>query len=397
MAPPDGFRGIDELTLAHQRVLIRVDLDVPLDASGNVLSDRKLRAALPTIEKATKQGARVVLASHLGAVGEPPVSLEPVALRLAELLGQELYLPDECVGDAARKVVSDLREGQICLLENLRFMPEEAQNDEVFARKLLGLCDVYIGEAFGQAHLTASSLVALPRMVKERGLGYRVQTELESLSKVVGLSHKPFVGILGGDSLTRRVPLFEAMLRRCDVICVGGAPASTLLAARSVDVKASLHERDQLAMARALLTRARDAKVEIVLPVDVMVGLASDADDARPASVGSIPDGRGAFDIGPRTLEAFRARVQAAKTVLWHGALGALENPAFSAGTSGVMTALAEASAFGVVTGDSVATAATAPGTGDLESRIGFVSTGGVASLAFIEGKKLPGIDALRG
>jgi phosphoglycerate kinase len=397
MAPPHAFRGIDELTLAHQRVLIRVDFDVPLDAAGNVASDRKLRVAIPTIEKATKQGARVVLATHLGAAGEPPVSLEPVALRLAELLGQELYLPDECVGDAARKVVSDLREGQICLLENLRYMPEEAQNDDSFARKLLSLCDVYVGEAFGQAHLTQASLVALPRMVKERGLGYRVQAEREALSRALGTAHKPFVGILGGDSLTRRLPVFEAMLRRCDAICVGGTVANTLLAARSVDVKASPHDREQLALGRALLSRARDAKVEIVLPVDVMVGLANDADEARAVSVGSIPDGRGAFDIGPRTLEAFRARVQGAKTVLWYGALGVLENPAFSAGTSGVMNALAEASAFGIVTGDSVATAATAPGTDDLESRIGFVSAGGVASLAFIEGKKLPGIDALVG
>jgi phosphoglycerate kinase len=397
MAPPVGFRGIDELSLAHQRVLIRADFDVPLDAAGNVASDRKLRVALPTIQHVAKQGARVVLATHLGAAGEPPVSLEPVAARLAELLGQDVYLPDACVGDAARKVVSDLREGQICLLENLRFMPEEAQNDESFARKLLGLCDVYVGEAFGQTHLTQASLVALPRMVKERGLGYRVQTELEALARVVGLAHKPFLGIVGGESLARRMPVLEAMLRRCDMICVGGAVANTLLAARSVDVKASVHDREQLAMGRALLSRARDAKVEIMLPVDVVVGLSPDADEARDVSVGSIPDGRGAFDIGPRTLDMFRTRVQAAKTVLWHGALGVAENPAFSAGTSGVMTALADASAFGIVTGDSVATAATAPGTEDLESRIGFVSAGGAASLAFIEGKKLPGIDALRG
>ncbi len=395
MAPTDGFRSIDELTLGHQRLLLRVDFDVPLDAAGSVQSDRKLRAALPTIQKALKEGARVVLATHLGADDEPPVSIEPVAARLAELLGQDVYLPDECIGDAARKVVSDLREGQVCLLENLRFMPEEAQNDEVFARKLLALCDVYVGEAFATAQVARASTVALPKMIKERGIGYRVQAELENLSRVVGQGQKPFVGILGGESLSRHLPVFEAMLRRCDTICVGGAVASTLLAARSVDVKDSHHEREQLALGRALLSRARDAKVELLLPVDVLVGRSREDAEGRACSIGSIPDGNAILDIGPRTLEAFRARIQNAKTVLWQGALGALENPAFSGGTSGVLTALAEAPAFGVIIGDSVATAATVGP--DQESAIGFVSAGGAASLAFIEGKKLPGIEALRG
>jgi phosphoglycerate kinase len=199
MAPNDVFRSIDELTLAHQRVLIRVDFDVALDAAGQVANDRKLRAALPTINKALKEGARVVLATHLGAEDEPAVSLVPVAERLAELLGQEVYLPDECVGDAARKVVSDLREGQLCLLENLRFERGEAQNDESLARKLLALCDVYVGEAFGCAHLTQASLVALPRMVKERGIGFRFKAELEALARLIGPG--PFVGGVAVDQL----------------------------------------------------------------------------------------------------------------------------------------------------------------------------------------------------
>jgi phosphoglycerate kinase len=396
MAPNEGLRGIDELTLAHQRLLIRVDFDVPLDDEGNVASDRKLRTALPTIQKAIREGARVVLATHLGSAEDPPVSIEPVAAKLAELLGQEVYLPDECIGDAARKVVSDLREGQVCLLENLRFVPEEAKNDDVFARKLLSLCDAYVGEAFGAVHLSLASTVALPRMMKARAAGYRVKAELEGLARAGGNAHKPFIGVLGGDSLSRRLPVLEAMLRRCEAICVGGAVASTLLAARSVDVKESKHEREQLALARALLSRARDAKVELVLPVDVLAGKSALSAEGYACSVGSIPDGHGAFDIGPRTLEAFRLRIQKAKTVLWHGALGALENPAFSQGTSGVMQALAEAPAFGVVTGESVAALATAPGA-DLESSIGFVSAGGAASLAFIEGKRLPGVEALRG
>ncbi len=396
MAPNDAFRSLDELTLAHQRVLIRVDFDVPLDANGELRSDRKLRTALPTIQKALKEGARVVLATHLGAAGDPPVSLEPVAGRLAELLGQEVYLPDECIGDAARKVVSDLREGQLCLLENLRFAAEEAQNDDAFARRLMGLCDVYVAEAFGVSHLTQASLVALPRMIKERCIGYRFQAELEALSRVVGSTQKPFVGILGGATLSEQLPVLEAMLRRCDSICVGGGVANTLLAARSVDMKESIFERDQLALGRALLTRARDQKVDLLLPVDVAVGRDGEATESQTVSVGSIPDGTGAFDIGPRTLDAFRARIQTAKLALWNGALGVLENPAFSGGTRGLLGALGEAPAFGVVTGDALAAAATAPGL-ELESQIGFVSAGGVASLVFIEGKKLPGVEALRG
>ena len=392
---PTGFRGIDELPLAHQRVLIRVDFDVPLDASGNVENDRKLRAALPTIRKAITEGARVVLATHLGEALDKPVSLEPVATKLAELLAQEVYLPDECVGDAARKVVSDLREGQVCLLENLRFAGEEAKNDEGFARKLAALCDVYVGEAFGCSHLTQASLVALPRMMKERGMGYRLRAELEALSLGARPLQRPCVGVLGGRSLTSKLDVFEIMLRRCDAICVGGVVANTLLAAKSLDVKASVFEAEQLALARALLTRARDQKVELLLPVDVLVAINGDAAEARTVSVGSIPDQVGAFDLGPRSVEAITTRLRGAKTALVHGALGFLENPVFASSTTQVLTALAEVPAHGIVTGASVTTAALASGIA--EEKIGFISTGDVASLVLIEGKKLPGVEALRG
>jgi phosphoglycerate kinase len=392
---PTGFRSIDELPLQHQRVLIRVDFDVPLDASGNVENDRKLLAALPTIRKAIAEGARVVLATHLGEASDKPVSLEPVATKLAELLAQEVYLPDECVGDAARKVVSDLREGQVCLLENLHFAGEEAKNDEGFARKLAALCDVYVGEAFGCSHLTQASLVALPRMMKERGMGYRLRAELEALSLGARPLQRPCVGVLGGRSLTSKLDVFEIMLRRCDAICVGGAVANTLLAAKSLDLKTSVFEAEQLPLARALLTRARDQKVELLLPVDVLVARNGDAGEARSVSVGSIPDQTGAFDLGPRSIEAIVARLQGAKTALVHGALGFLKNPVFAGGTTQVLTALGEVSAHGIVTGASATAAALASGVA--EEKIGFISTGDVASLVLIEGKKLPGVEALRG
>lgn len=394
-SPFDGLRDIDDLKLSHRRVLIRVDFDVPIEPDGSVVSDRKLRSALPTIRKALEEGARVVLATHLGGPNEAPVSLEPVAAKLAELLGQEVYLPDECVGYAAKKVVSDLREGQVCLLENLRFAPEEAKNDESFARKLAALCDVYVGEAFGASHLPHASLVALPRLLSERGIGYRLRTELEALWPGGKSSERPSLGVLGGGSLSQKAELFELMLRRCDTICVGGVVANTLLAAKNVDMKASAVEREQLALGRTLLTKARDQRVELLLPSDVLVAKNGDATESRAVSVGSIPDQTGAFDIGPATLASLSERVGRARTVMLHGALGVLENPVFAGGSSGVLSALAAAPAFGVITGGSFTAAALASGTP--EEQLGFISTGDVASLVLIEGKKLPGVEALRG
>jgi len=396
MAPSDGLRNIDELPLASRRVLVRVDFDVPLDESGGVASDRKLRAALPTIQKALQEGARVVLLTHLGEAGAPAVSLEPVAARLAELLGQDVYLPDECIGDAARKVVSDLREGQLCMLENLRFLPEEASNDETLARKLLSLGDVYVAESFGAAHLVQASTVALPRIMKERGIGYRFKAELDGLSRATSDLARPFIGLLGGSNFSRSLPVLEAMLRRCDAVLVGGVVGNTLLAAKGVDLKASAVEQSQLALGRALLSRARDQKVELVLPSDLMIGKSLRASEAHAVSAGSVPDGSAAFDIGPKTLELFRSRIQSAKTVLFHGPLGALEGAEFSAGTHAALLALSESPAFGIVTGESLSSAALALG-GDIEQQIGLISTGGMASLVFIEGKQLPGLNALRG
>lgn len=395
MAPAPEIRTLDELSLGHRRVLVRTDFDVPLTSSGEVADDSKLRAALPTLQKALSEGARVVVATELGDPDLPAVSLEPVAAALAGLLGQEVYLPDECVGEAARKVVSDLREGQLCLLENLRFAPEEQLGDEGFARKLAALCDVYVNEAFARSHLTAASLVTLPRLTAERGIGYRAKAELDALSRAAVTTQKPLIGMLGGMGLAEKLPVLESMLRRCSVICVGGTLGNTLLAARGLDMKSSPLEREQLALGRALLSRARDQKVELLLPVDVQVASGPDAEHATAVSAGAIPDGAGAFDVGPRTVQAFAERLSTAQTVLWYGALGVLENPAFARGTADVLTALGEAKGFGIITGDSVASAATKRP--ELEGKLGFVSTGGMASLVLIEGKKLPGIEALRG
>ena len=227
-------------------------------------------------------------------------------------------------------------------------------------------------------------------------MGDRLKAELEGLSRAAVTTQKPFVGILGGAGLARNTAILEAMLRRCDVICVAGVPGNTLLAAREQDLKESVVEREQLARGRTLLARARDQRVELLLPVDALVAADADATDGRAVSIGSIPDGSAVLDIGPKTVELFRARIMGAKTVLLHGALGKLESAAFSQGTRALLDALGSAPAFGLVTGSAVSALAQSEGA-ELESKIGFISTGGMASLAVIEGKKLPGVEALRG
>jgi phosphoglycerate kinase len=393
--PRSGIRNLDELGLAHQRVLVRTDFDVPLTATGGVADDRKLRLALPTLRKALDEGARVVVATHASSESGTAPSLEPIAGKLAELLGQEVYLPDACVGDAARKVVGDLREGQLCLLENLDWAAEERAGEEGFARKLATLCDVFVNEALACSLEPRASLVALPRLLKEKGAGLRLAAELEALGRAAVTAQKPFVGILGGAGLQHNLQVFELMARRCDVICVAGVLASTLLAAKELDMKSSLVEREQLALARSLLARARDQKLELILPVDVLAATSPEAAEGRAVSVGSLPDLHAALDIGPKTLELFCSRLRDAKTVLLHGALGKLEQPAFAEGSRGVLRALGEASAFGVVTGSALGALALREGP-ELEGKIGLISTGGMASLAVIEGKKLPGVEALR-
>jgi len=396
MSKLEGIRSIDELSLAHQRVLIRVDFNVALNQGEP--PNQRIAAALPTIRRAISDGARVILASHLGRpLGQrrSELSLDRAGEQLAELLGQEVYLPDECIGDAARKVVSDLRGGQVCLLENLRFFPEEERNDESFARKLAALCDVYVNDAFGCSHRAHASIATLPRLVQERGMGYGLKAELEALSRIAGAAERPFVAILGGAMTADKLELIDALLLRCSAICFGGSLANTLLAARGVDMKESLFERELLALGRALLGRARDRNVELVLPEDSVVAEDAASAEGRVVGIGSLPDQHGAFDIGPRTLAAFAARLATAKTVFWDGALGLIENPAFSGGTLGVLRALADSAAFSVVRAQEAAVLAkTNP---DLVAKLGFISSGGSASLQLIEGKKLPGIEALRG
>ena len=289
----DGILSIEDLELEGTRVFIRVDFNVPLDKKTRTITDdERIRAALPTIKYAVEKGAKVILASHLGrpkGKAVPELSMEPVGARLAELGGWEVHVPDDCVGDAAKKVVQDLRDGQVCLLENLRYHDEEEANDEAFAKELAALADMYVNDAFGAAHRAHASVDALPKLMQSRAMGYLLAKEIESLGKVVEAPEKPFVAVLGGAKVADKIGVIESLLEKCDAICIGGAMANTLLAARGADMKASKVETDWLAHGRTLLEKARDKGVDILLPQDVVVAAGLDASEGKTVSVAAPP------------------------------------------------------------------------------------------------------------
>ncbi len=395
----DGIKTIDDLPLENKRVFIRVDFNVPLDkASGRITDDERIQASLPTIKKAIASGARVILASHLGRPkGErnPKYSLEPAAGRPSELIGQDVTLPDDCIGDAPKKVIGDLRPGQVCLLENLRFHPEEEKNDEAFAKELASFTDVYVNDAFGSSHRAHASVHGLARLIRDRGMGYLLRNEIQALDRVVSSPERPFVAILGGAKVTDKIAVIEALLSKCDALCIGGAMANTLLAAQGFDMKKSLYEADWLAKGRTLLETAKSKGVDLVLPTDVVTGTGIDATSGHTVKANAVPDGEMALDIGPESVKAFATRLAKAKTIFWNGPMGLFENKAFAAGTNGIAQAVADASGFSVVGGGDSVAAVKAAGEAVLK-KIGFISTGGGASLELVEGKKLPGVEALR-
>lgn len=376
--------------------MIRVDFNVPLQ--GTTVTDAtRIRSALPTIERAIERGARVVLASHLGrpkGQHRAELSLEPVAESLADLLPSgEVILTDDCIGDGARKVVNDLRDGQVALLENLRFHEGEESNDEGFARELAKLADVYVNDAFGAAHRAHASVVALPRLMRERGAGLLMLRELDALSKVQNAPESPYVAVLGGAKVSDKIAVIEALMSRVDALLIGGAMANTFLAAQGHDVGNSRVEADKLALARTLIQKAAERDLKLLLPTDVRVGQSLESERGSVVTVDAIPADAMALDIGPETVVRFGAELARAQTVFWNGPMGLFENPAFAEGTLGVARAMATSPGFTVVGGgDSVAAVQQA----DLASRFDHVSTGGGASLEYMEGRKMPGVEALR-
>ncbi len=390
-----AIRSLKELALGGRRVFCRVDFNVPLDGA-TITDDTRIRESLPTIEHILAEGGRLVLASHLGrpkGKRVPEMSLEPAAQRLAELLGiGEVVLTDDCIGDGARKVVGDLRDGQVALLENLRYHDEEEKNDEAFARELAKLCDVYVNDAFGSSHRAHASVAGLPKLVGEKGAGFLLDKELIALDRLRTEPAKPYVAVLGGAKVSDKIGVIEALLTKVDVLVIGGAMANTFLAAQGHSLGKSLVEEDKLPLARAVLQKADARGVDLLLPTDLRVG--GGLKDGVAVESGLDVDASSmALDVGPETAKRYADVVRKAGSVFWNGPMGLFENPAFAAGTLAVAEAMAACPGFTVVGGgDSVAAIQQA----GLASKYDHVSTGGGASLEYLEGKKLPGVEALR-
>lgn len=392
----DGIRSVRDLDVDGRRVFVRVDFNVPLDGA-TITDDTRIRAALPTIRHLMENGGRPVLASHLGRpkgqyVAE--LSLEPAGARLAELLDCEVLLADDCIGDGPRKVVSDLRDGQIALLENLRFHEGEEADDEAFAKELARNGEVYVNDAFGAAHRAHASVSALPKVMRDKAAGLLMEAELGALGTLERQPPKPYVAVLGGAKVSDKIGVLEALMTKVDVLVIGGAMANTFLAAQGYEMGRSLVEDDKLPLARTILGRAEERGMRILLPVDVQVGFDTDDREGRPVPVTDIGSGEMALDIGPESVARFADVFRTAKSVFWNGPMGLFENEAFASGTRGLAEAIADAPGFTVVGGgDSVAAVQQA----GMADRFDHVSTGGGASLELLEGKKLPGVEALRG
>ncbi|WP_062211238.1 phosphoglycerate kinase [Streptomyces sp. NBRC 109706] len=398
------MKTIDDLSVAGQRVFVRADLNVPL-ADGTITDDGRIRAAVPTISTLLKAGARVVVASHLGrpkGAPDPAFSLAPVGRRLGELLGQDVVVATDTVGDSARAAVAGLADGQVALLENLRFNAGETSKDDAergaFADQLATLADFYVGDGFGAVHRKHASVFDLPARLPHAAGGL-IATEVGVLKQLTEDVKRPYAVVLGGSKVSDKLGVIDHLLERADRILIGGGMAFTFLAAQGHEVGASLLQTDQIPTVQDYLRRAEERGVEFVLPVDVVA--AEEFPDLRtkapagPVEVGAdaIPAGLMGLDIGPRTRELFAAKVADAATVFWNGPMGVFEHPDFAEGTRAVAQALVDSDAFTVVGGGDSAAAVRLLGLD--ENGFGHISTGGGASLEYLEGKALPGLAAL--
>ncbi len=389
------MKTIDQLDLSGRRVFIRVDFNVPL-SNGRVTENSRIANALPTIRHAIDAGARVVLASHLGRPkGEvrPEFSLSPAAAELTELLGRKVAMAPDCVGSITELTVDGMEDGDIVLLENLRFHPEEEKNDPAFARQLAELADVYVNDAFGTAHRAHASTAGITEHIDEVAAGFLMKREVEMLSGLLRAPEHPFVAIVGGAKVSDKIQLLSNMLDKVDSILIGGAMAYTFLKAQGHAVGTSRVEEDRLELAAELLERAQVANTSIELPEDHIAAASFDEQaDAVSVETVAIPEGLMGLDIGAATRARYAAIIAAARTVLWNGPMGVFEWDRFAEGTMSIAEAVADSSATSVVGGgDSVSALKRSGRSGDITH----VSTGGGASLELLEGRTLPGIEAL--
>ncbi len=389
-------KSVDDISVQGKKVLVRCDFNVPL-IDGKITDENRLVAALPTIKKLVADGGKVILCSHLGKPkGQPlpELSLAPVAVRLAELLGQEVkFAADpEVVGTNAKAAVDAMKDGEIVLLENTRYRVEETKNGEVFSKELASLCDVYVNDAFGTAHRAHCSNVGVTQFVDTAVVGYLMQKEIDFLGNAVENPERPFVAILGGAKVSSKISVIENLLDKVDTLIIGGGMSYTFSVAQGGSVGKSLLEEDYCQYALDMVKKAEEKGVKLLLPVDNVIAddFSNDA-NSKVVKSGEIPDDWEGLDIGPETAKLFVDAVKGAKTVVWNGPMGCFEMPNFAAGTEAVAKALAETDAVTIIGGGDSAAAVNQLGYG---SKMTHISTGGGASLEFLEGKELPGVAA---
>ena len=390
-------KSVDDINVKGKKVLVRCDFNVPLDAELNITDENRLVAALPTIKKLIADGGKVILCSHLGKPkGEPKpeLSLAPVAKRLSELLGQEVkFAADaEVVGPNAKAAVEAMQEGEVVLLENTRYRAEETKNGEAFSKDLASLCEVFVNDAFGTAHRAHCSNVGVTQFVDTAVVGYLMQKEIDFLGNAVNNPERPFVAILGGAKVSSKISVIENLLDKVDTLIIGGGMAYTFMAAHGEEVGKSLLEEDYKEYALKMEEKAAAKGVKLLIPVDTTVGddFSNDC-NIKVVGRGEIPADYEGLDIGPKTAELFANAVKDAKTVVWNGPMGCFEMPNFAKGTTAVAKALAETDATTIIGGGDSAAAVNILGFGD---KMTHISTGGGASLEFLEGKELPGVAA---
>ncbi|MEW6614529.1 MAG: phosphoglycerate kinase [Thermodesulfobacteriota bacterium] len=391
------IRYINDLDISGKRLLIRVDFNVPLDEMGNITDDTRIRGVLPTINYALDEGAKVILASHMGRPKgkvDEKLSLEPVARRLRRLLKKDVVMAKDCIGNDVEKIVDDMNSNYVVLLENLRFHIEEEKNDESFAKELARLADVYINDAFAMSHRPHASVVAVTRFFDVCGAGFLMKKELNYFARAMDNPARPLVAIIGGAKVSNKLAALENVIKKVDKLIVGGGMAFTFLKALGYDVGKSLVEDTLIDTAQRILKSAKKRKVKFYLPVDCVVADRFDPEaETKITTFQEIPKGWMALDIGPATTTLFAQALQDAKTIIWNGPMGAFEMDAFSRGTLAMVSHVANSYALTIVGGGDTDVAVHRAG--EL-SNISYISTGGGAFINLLEGKQLPGIEALR-
>ena len=387
---------IDQLEMKGKRVFLRVDFNVPMDKAGNVTSDKRIRASIPTINYALERGAKLIIASHLGRPKGKRVdemSLKPVVKVLSGMLQKEVMFLDDCVGEAVEQAVGKMKDGDIILLENLRFQPGEDKNDKEFAKQLAALCDIYVDDAFAVSHRAAASNSAITEFVPVCAAGFLLKNEVEYFQKAMVNPAKPLVAIIGGAKVSDKIGLLENLIEKVDKIIIGGGMAFTFLRAAGYETGKSLCEEDMLDTARKIVDKAKQKNVQFLLPVDTVIAQTATVEaEAKICSVKEIPKDWIGLDIGPATVSLFSEALKGVKTVIWNGPMGVFELASFSKGTFELAEVVANCGALSIIGGGDTDTAIKKAG---LSAKMSYISTGGGAFLELLEGKTLPGIAAL--